>query len=369
MNKKKILIAVGIILLIVSFTTVAVVQSQSGGSQAVDVETPTMESVKAEVMLPGTVKTEKQQTIYFSPELGESYELLVEEGDVVEEGSSLLQYDGGQADSEKETLALQIESGYLQINFIEKQEKALDEREKELKKELGEKEAKETIQAEKDQLEFEKKNANLDLRQLLLQQDELEAQDDKLLIKSDIAGTVFSAEMNPVEQQPILEIASTDQLLIEGTLSEYDSLVVEGRQDVAITSDAQPDLEWSGTVHEVGLMPLTNEMTGDMDRTEYPLTVHFNEGELDQLKPGYNLILRIATEERTALTVPASALITEDDQSFVLAVEEGKAVRKDVEVGIQTNQRYEVKTGLTETDEIIVEPSGIQDGNDVTKND
>lgn len=370
MNKKKLVIASGIILVLGTFTTFAVVQSQSDQSQTVEVVRPSMESLKSEVMLPGTVKTEDTELIYLSPELGETYELLVEEGDQVAEGAELVRYAQDQLESEQEKLALQIEAGYLQINFLEDQEKGLNDQEDDLKDELGEDEAEETVKTERDQLAFEKKSANLDLRQLLLQEDELEQQKEDLLIKSTIAGTVLSAESNPVEQQPIMEIATTDQLIIEGTLSEYDSLVVAEGQNVAITSDAQPDQEWSGSVGEIGFMPNeADAMGGETERTEYPLKVSIDEGDLSSLMPGYKLILKIATEEKEALTIPQSAVVTEDDVQYVFVIEEGKATRKEVELGIQSGQSYEVINGADESTEVIMEAANIQEGSDVSIND
>lgn len=372
MSKKKFFIASGIIVAVLSFASIAIVQSQSQNvsGSVVDVVNPVIEPLKTEVMLPGTVKSEHRQSISFSPDLGETYQLLVEEGDDVNEGADLIQYDGTQSKSEQEKVALQIEAGYLHINYLEKQEEEVKKREKGLKKEVGEKEAKETVQAEKDQLEFERKNANLDLRQLLLLKEELEEQKQKLTIKSELAGTVLSAEENPIEQKPIIEIIAADQLIVEGTLSEYDSLVVEEDQTVAITSDAQPGEEWTGTVSSIGFMPIENELTGgDGERTEYPVTIKLDDGDITKLKPGYNLILRIATEEKQALTVPSSAVLSEEDTSYVLIIEEGKAIRREVTVGIQSGSNSEIVNGLTEEVDVVVNPSGVNEGNEVSIND
>ncbi|WP_166739997.1 efflux RND transporter periplasmic adaptor subunit [Halalkalibacterium halodurans] len=269
---------------------------------------------------------------------------------------------------------MQIESSYLRINHLEKQEKELQKKEKELRDEVGKEEADKTIQPEKDQLDFEKRSANLDLRQLQIQKDGLEEQKKDLVVKSRGDGTVMTVNDHLQQGQdgmtkPVLEIASAGELQLQGKISEYDSLVISEEQEVRISSDALPEEEWEGTVKEVSYFPSEAETLGnDAGIVQYPITIQLS-GDQSKLKPGYQMIMHIVTEEKTALTVPLEAVHQGDEGSYVYVVEDGKARQVEVETGLVENSRIEVIRGLEETDQVIVSDGVLTDGMDVVSVD
>ena len=56
-----------------------------------------------------------------------------------------------------------------------------------------------------------------------------------------------------------------------------------------------------------------------------------------------------------AIIVKADAVLDEDGESFVFVVQDGKAIRKTVEVGLDTGDHVEVKSGLTAGEKLIIE--------------
>ncbi|WP_138090675.1 efflux RND transporter periplasmic adaptor subunit [Halalkalibacterium halodurans] len=374
MNKKKLLISLALVLGIGAVATIGVMNSMGESAASVEVVSPEMETISAEIMVPGTVELVDMQRVYADASLGNDYEILVEVGDEVEEGTPLIEYSSRQLETERSQLELQIESSYLRINHLEKQEKELQKKEKELRDELGKEEADKTIQPEKDQLDFEKRSANLDLRQLQIQKDGLEEQKKDLVVKSRGDGTVMTVNDHLQQGQdgmtkPVLEIASAGELQLQGKISEYDSLVISEEQEVRISSDALPEEEWEGTVKEVSYFPSEAETLGnDAGIVQYPITVQLS-GDQSKLKPGYQMIMHIVTEEKTALTVPLEAVHQGDEGSYVYVVEDGKARQVEVETGLVENSRIEVIRGLEETDQVIVSDGVLTDGMDVVSVD
>lgn len=75
----------------------------------------------------------------------------------------------------------------------------------------------------------------------------------------------------------------------------------------------------------------------------------------------------------SALVLPRDAVVTKDGESYVFAVEEGKAKKCPVEMGIDTGDMVEIKSGISEGMTIVTEgQTYLTDGdsvNDVTNKD
>lgn len=371
MNKKKIFIVIAVILLLLLFVIVAVVRSNDDKQVEVNVTSPEFTNVSSDIMVPGTLQLAKEQLISYSPEIGSEYDVLVKEGDAVEVGTPIIKYSNEQLEIEKEQLQISVESGYLRINQIEKQEEKLKQRKADLVKEIGQKEADKALEAEEQQLWYEKRMANLDLRQILLQQDALEQREEDVVVKSEIDGVVISLIENPslldMNNTAIAHIVDKEQFVVQGNISEFDSIHIQEGQKVNLTSDAIIDETWTGVVEDVAFLPLSNNGFETATTAQYPITVRLETGETNQLKPGLQFIMQIVTEEKEALTVPLTAIVREDGDNFVYVVEEEIALKKEVDLGLLSGDDIEVKSGLTKEEIVIIEPTRkLQDGMEVS---
>jgi HlyD family secretion protein len=61
-----------------------------------------------------------------------------------------------------------------------------------------------------------------------------------------------------------------------------------------------------------------------------------------KLRPGMYATARLVVEHRDLLTLPTAAVLTLDDQPFVMRVESGKALRTPVKVGVRQGARVQV---------------------------
>ncbi|MDR0137125.1 efflux RND transporter periplasmic adaptor subunit [Metabacillus idriensis] len=370
--KKKIWISIGVVSIIALLVGVNVYRAMSKEEVTVRTVKLSQQEIASNVMVPGTLKFQNEQYIYPDPENGDIAEILVKEGDAVKEGTPLLRYENQQFSLEKEQNALSIESGYLKINQLENQ---LDDlKEKDLSKQVGEEEAEKTIDAERDQLKMEQKMADIELRQLLLQKETIEKQLSALEVKSDMAGTVMTIDENPeqaAEQggiKAVIHIAKTDQFIVSGVLSEYDSLKVEDGQPVTLSSDVVPDVKWKGKVSKIGLLPEAspNSIGTENAAVQYPVEVSIEGSEM-KAKPGFKLIMEIETEKRIVQTVPVDAVKQDGEDYFVYTITDGKTKKKTIEIGTASSDYMEVKEGLTADDAIVSKPNDdLQSGTEVT---
>ena len=87
-----------------------------------------------------------------------------------------------------------------------------------------------------------------------------------------------------------------------------------------------------------------------------------------QLKAGMYARVRIYTETyQDILVVPEKAVVTEGGQAVAFVVEGDQAKRREVQIGLTSDGQVEIRSGLSEGEQIVVEGNyGLADGAKVT---
>lgn len=150
---------------------------------------------------------------------------------------------------------------------------------------------------------------------------------------------------------------STAQFVVVGTdawqtsvsVSESDVALLSVGNQAELTTSSSTDTVY-GTVTEIGLL---SSSTGGV--ASYPVTVDVT-GSPEGLHDGESVEVSIIYERRTdVLTVPASAVTTEDGQSVVTQEgADGGTVTTAVTVGETSGNLIEITEGLAEGDEVLV---------------
>ncbi|MFV9831799.1 efflux RND transporter periplasmic adaptor subunit [Bacillus stercoris] len=374
---KKVWIGIGIAVIVALFIGINVYRSATptSGSAGQKIQTGSLEEneISSTVMVPGTLKFSNEQYVFYEADKGTLDDIKVKEGDKVKKGTTLVTYTNEQLSLEKEQNQLTAESNQLQIEQTQEKIKALDNKEKDLAKQVGKKEAEKQIESERTELQMQKKTAEIELKQTELQRQSLASRVSDLEVKSEIEGIVISVNQEAASkksdiQEPVIHIGNPKDLVVSGKLSEYDTLKVKKGQKVTLTSDVIQDKTWKGTVSAVGLVPDQQESAaaqGTEQAVQYPLQVKI-KGKLPEGKPGFKFIMNIETDKRKANTLPSKAVKKEDDQYYVYTAKDGKAKRVDVKIGEVTDDLTEIKEGLSQDDQVILNPSDqVTDGMEV----
>ncbi|WP_416722940.1 efflux RND transporter periplasmic adaptor subunit [Bacillus stercoris] len=374
---KKVWIGIGIAVIVALFIGINVYRSAAptSGSAGQKIQTGSLEEkeISSKVMVPGTLKFSNEQYVFYEADKGTLEDIKVKEGDKVKKGTTLVTYTNEQLSLEKEQNQLTAESNQLQIEQTQEKIKALDDKEKDLAKQVGKKEAEKQIESERTELQMQKKTAEIELKQTELQRQSLASRVSDLEVKSEIEGIVISVNQEAASkksdiQEPVIHIGNPKDLVVSGKLSEYDTLKVKKGQKVTLTSDVIQDKTWKGTVSAVGLVPDQQESAaaqGTEQAVQYPLQVKI-KGKLPEGKPGFKFIMNIETDKRKANTLPSKAVKKEDDQYYVYTAKDGKAKRVDVKIGEVTDDLTEIKEGLSQDDQVILNPSDqVTDGMEV----
>ena len=370
LKKKKVLIPL-LIMIIVLFIGASVYRSQAKNEVIVKTGRIQEKELTTTVMIPGSLSLADEQKVYSDPEKGEVETIHVKEGAAVKAGAPLVTYSSDAIALEEEQADLTRQSTNMQIESLNKQLNRLGSKQDDLEEEVGTAAAKEQIQTERDQLNLELDTAKLERKRNNLELTSLEKQRNALTVTSKINGTVLSVqkENQPAGSEtpePIVHIGQTGSFIAKGVLSEYDALTVKPGQAVTITSDVLPDKKWAGSVTKVDLLP-EQAVADENAANQYPVEIKVNDAGISAIKPGFKLLLNIETNKKTTPSLPAEAVLQEDDQSIVFVVKNGQAVQKTVETGLQAGDQIEITGGLTGKDNVILQPDNtLSDGMDVT---
>jgi HlyD family secretion protein len=116
-----------------------------------------------------------------------------------------------------------------------------------------------------------------------------------------------------------------------------------------ITSDAYPQKQWECRVDRLPaeVVALDTRRVGE---------VHCTVADAEELIPNLRVSVEIeSASAMDALTLPREAIVRDGNRSSVWTVNEnGEAERREVELGIASASRVEVRSGLSESDRILL---------------
>lgn len=166
-----------------------------------------------------------------------------------------------------------------------------------------------------------------------------------------VVARVFAAAGEPVDAgKPVVEVARTAILELRAPLAPGIASEVRRGQPAEISVDGRLGPPLPGVV--IAIAPVIDAATGAA-----LVRVRVDNPRLE-LKGGALARARIATDEhRNVLVVPRQALLNDPEGrgSAVASVEGGKAKRVIVQVGFQDDKRAEIREGLAEGAEVIVQ--------------
>ncbi len=173
----------------------------------------------------------------------------------------------------------------------------------------------------------------------------------KTRILSPLTGTVARLEVEPGEfvapGMPVAVIEDMAEVLVAVDVADRDVVRLHPLQVVEAISDAFPGRIFSGVVERV------NSAANPVTRSfEVEARIANPDGAL---RSGMIISLRILLEKRSALVVPAEALLGDDGETArVVVVSHGVARSTKVTVGRRSDRDVELLSGLAEGDEVVV---------------
>lgn len=151
-------------------------------------------------------------------------------------------------------------------------------------------------------------------------------------------------------------IGSVSDLEIEAEILADEIYQVQEGNQVEITGKAIGDQVLFGQV--VKIAPAAKTVTSGLgvNQKRVPVTIALSE-QAGLLKPGFNVDVKIITAKKdNALLVPDTAVFDYQGKSQVFVVENGKALLREVEAGLESDSFIEILDGLKEGELILAKP-------------
>lgn len=173
--------------------------------------------------------------------------------------------------------------------------------------------------------------------------------DTKIVAPFDgtLASTTLSVGSYVQQGEAVVSLVNRDALEVVYQLPQADYSLVQAGQTVALSVDAYPDTQFTGTVNYIA--PLINN-TSD----SFTVRARINDPQ-HRLSPGMNVIVtHTFNSQNKALLIPSISLIPDVSGYTVFVVQNGSANQRTIQIGQQSGEYSEVLSGLQAGDKIIV---------------
>jgi HlyD family secretion protein len=389
---KKNLIIVGVVV-----TLVAIAYFKQTGSSAVvsvNVELAKIEEIKSSILASGTL-IYKEQIELRSEVIGQVSEMLVEEGDKVSKDQVLMRLDPRtfNADVEQQQAYVRI-----QTIAIERQKQELKnitskwQRNKNLfeRKIIGQ-DAFELVDNQYALAKIDLRSREEALTQAQATLDKALERLEKTVFRSPIDGIATSVDIKLGETaisgstniagSNIITVADPSSILVEVLVDEADIANIEINQSADVFAVAYPDQALKGHVQNIATSAKRSSYRQGLSFTVKILLD--TTADID-VRPGMSCRAEIFTKIKgDTIAVPIEAIVFEDGDdessdvdteqdsdsmsvrvannissaSHVFLLIDGKAVKRDVELGISNDRLQEITSGLAVDETVVVGPA------------
>ena len=171
----------------------------------------------------------------------------------------------------------------------------------------------------------------------------------------EVGQTVSANQTVPT----LVKLADLDTMVIKAEISEADVVRVEAGQRVYFTILGEPDVQIDATLREVE--PAPTSISSDTASTD---TAIYYNGLFDVPNPDHKLrismtaqVTIVLAEARDALTLSSALVTRKDPQGNVMVTVYDPASEKieprRIEVGLNNNIMAEIKSGLSEGEQVV----------------
>ncbi len=156
-------------------------------------------------------------------------------------------------------------------------------------------------------------------------------------------------------------------LVADISLSKYDVLEVDVDQDVIIKPASGNEL--NGKVSYISAVATSSSglnigsiMGGTSSSSVIPAQITLENVD-ESVIVGVDVQVSIITDTvENALVVPVEVICIDGEDIFVYVLEDGKAVKRNVELGISSDTHYQIISGVSEDDILIKNTFGLEEG-------
>jgi macrolide-specific efflux system membrane fusion protein len=199
---------------------------------------------------------------------------------------------------------------------------------------------------EKAQFDLDNEVLDVEIRDLAIKLSSLVSPIDGVVTRVDEpnAGVNIAAT-------DIFQIVNPETIYFLAEVDELDVSKISVGQKATIVLDAMENEKMEGTITYIGFIPIAGE-TGTSYKVEFSLPI---QNETFKYRLGMGGEANIILDKReSVLSVPSEALIERDNKNYVDVMLDGTAERKEVVVGLETDDYFEILEGLNINDLVVI---------------
>jgi HlyD family secretion protein len=169
-------------------------------------------------------------------------------------------------------------------------------------------------------------------------------------MKADMDGVIASVEAlqtNAATQgMAMFTVASTEKVRVKLEVSpdDYEKMKVGNKATITIG-----DYKYKGTLSKVNKIAVNNEKGNAVIGAE----IHIDNPDENICIGATAKINMIVAESKNVLVVPTEVINTSSNGDFVYVINNGKVLKKTVELGTASTTQIEIKSGLEKGDQVV----------------
>lgn len=345
----------------------------------------------------------RQQVQLSSEVIGKVSEVLVKEGDKVEQGQVLLRLDPTIIRAEVTQQKASLRSSEINIEraqlSVDKAQINVDRNRRLVQEKFIDASKFEDSVHQFNMAKVDLRSARENMQQVSAMLDQSLKRLDKTEVRAPISGTITSMQIKIGETavasatgmagSSLMTIADVASIMAEVNVDESDVAKVVVGQTAKVFPAAFDDQPVTGKVEEVSMAPRLSLAGGSQGKT-YVVKLRLSETKL-ALRTGMTCRVEIITGGGSAKPVfPIQAVLTTDaatsgkdnkdskeskeavkGSGYVFTVLDGVAHKKEVKVGIADDSNQEVLSGVVEGENVVIGPARIlralRDGDKVSE--
>ncbi len=184
----------------------------------------------------------------------------------------------------------------------------------------------------------------------------LQAGDNSFPLRSPLTGTVVQVEKSEGEfvkegdpKEFILRIDDASKLYVMANAPEIDRVKVKAGQDAVIKASAILSRKYKGVIRELSLAAREKDQWSRSQVVEFPIRIEITDGD-EMIKAGMSVVIDVITSKKENVLTLRHEFIRRDNEKYFVVSSSGK--RKDIQVGIQNEEGFEIVSGLEEGEKI-----------------
>lgn len=174
-------------------------------------------------------------------------------------------------------------------------------------------------------------------------------------LRSPITGRVVQISREEGEyvsttgaDQNILRIDDLTKRFVEANVPEIEIAKLEIGQAVVVRAVALPQKTYSGKIVDIA-RAAKDQDRWERSKVEFPIRIELLDADLT-VRSGMSAVLDIIVQEAKGILTLRHEYIQKDGKQYFVTTDQG--VRKDIEVGMQNEEAFEVKSGVTEGEKV-----------------